>query len=236
MPEAERYDEESFDKLLSVHVLLPRGEGVEHGQVIGRKCDQDGCPIGQSNANPLMNTRVYEVEFQDGYIQEYLANTIAENKYLIYSQVDTEDNEYILLQEICDHWKDGLAVAKDDMFVQHTRGGSNAVHRRTTKGWQLLVQWKDGSTSWTPLKDLKESNPIEEVEYAVANKIANEPAFIWWAKDVLRKHNQMIAKLRSRYWKRTHKFGVLIPKSVKEALLLDDEMGQICGRRPQRRK
>ena len=63
MPEAEKYDKGSFDKLLSAHVLLPRGEGVEHGKVIGRKCDQDGCLIGHSNANPLLNTRVYEVEF-----------------------------------------------------------------------------------------------------------------------------------------------------------------------------
>ena len=116
-------------------------------------------------------------------------------------------------------------MAKVDMFVQHTKGDSNAVHRRTTKGWQLLVQWKDRSTSWTPLKDLKESNPVEVAEYAVANKIPKEPAFIWWAKDVLRKRNQMIAKVRSHYWKRTDKFGVLIPKSVKEALLLDDKTG-----------
>ena len=79
MPEAESYDKESFEKLLSAHVLLPRGEGVEHGKVLGRKCDQDGCPVGHSNANPMLNTRVYKVEFQDGYIQEYLANTIAEN-------------------------------------------------------------------------------------------------------------------------------------------------------------
>ena len=35
----------------------------------------------------------------------------------------------------------------------------------------------------------------------------------------------MIAKVRSCYWKCTHKFGILISKSVKEALLLDDEMG-----------
>ena len=35
----------------------------------------------------------------------------------------------------------------------------------------------------------------------------------------------MIAKVRSCYWKRTHNFGVLIPKSVKEALLLDDKTG-----------
>ena len=97
---------------------------------------------------------------------------------MVYSQVDTEGNEFILLQEICNHQMDGLAVSKDDMFAQHTRGGSNAVHRRAMKGWQLLVQWKDGSTSWTRLKDWKESNPVDVAEYAVANKIADEPAFI----------------------------------------------------------
>ena len=38
-------------------------------------------------------------------------------RIVVYSQVDTDGNKYILLQEICDHQKDGLAVAKDDMFV-----------------------------------------------------------------------------------------------------------------------
>ena len=35
----------------------------------------------------------------------------------------------------------------------------------------------------------------------------------------------MIAKVRSNYWKCTYKFNILIPKSVKEALLLDDKTG-----------
>ena len=63
---------------------MPRGEVLDYGTAIGRKCDQDGCPVGHSNANPLLNTRVYKVEFQDGYIQEYLANTIAENIWFIH--------------------------------------------------------------------------------------------------------------------------------------------------------
>jgi hypothetical protein len=45
---------------------------------------------------------------------------------------------------------------------------------------------KDGISSWIPLKDLKESNPVEAAEYAVANKIAGEPAFAWWICTVLR--------------------------------------------------
>ena len=57
----------------------------------------------------------------------------------------------------------------------------------------------DGSTSWVPLKDLKESNPVETAEYAVANFIHEEPAFAWWVKDVLRKRDRILAKVKSRY-------------------------------------
>jgi hypothetical protein len=39
--------------------------------------------------------------------------------------------------------------------------------------------------SWVKLKDLKASNPIELAEYAVANRIAEEPAFKWWVFDRL---------------------------------------------------
>ena len=62
--------------------------------------------------------KAYKVKFQDGYIQEYPASIIAEN---ILEQVDTEGNEYILLQFICDHQKDGSAIAKHDMIVERTK-------------------------------------------------------------------------------------------------------------------
>ena len=32
MPEAENCDKESFDKIPPAHMLLPRGEGLEHGR------------------------------------------------------------------------------------------------------------------------------------------------------------------------------------------------------------
>ena len=41
----------------------------------------------------------------------------------------------------------------------------------TTKGWKLLVQWRYGTQDWIPLKDLKESYPVETVEYSDANKL-----------------------------------------------------------------
>ena len=54
-------------------------------------------------------------------------------------------------------------------------------------------------------------------------KIAMEPAFAWWVPYTLKKRNRIISKIKSKYWLRTHKFGIWIPKSVKEAKRLDQE-------------
>ncbi len=68
------------------------------------------------------------------------------------------------------------------------------------------VIWKDISMSWVKLKDLKASNPVELAEYAVANQIAEEPAFKWWVSNTLRKQNHIISKGEKKYWWTMHKF------------------------------
>jgi hypothetical protein len=220
MPEADDYTPEAFDEYLMAEVLLPNMGTIAKAKVTGRKRDVDGNPIGKRHSNPMLDTREYEVEFPDGATDVFTANIIAEN---LYAQVDDEGNSYSILSEIVDHKKDGSAVSKDDAFVT-TKAGAQR-RRRTTKGWKLLITWKDGSSSWVPLKDIKESNPVQVAEYAVANKILEEPAFAWWARHVLRKRDRIIRKVKSRYWDRTHKYGVLLPKSVAEALRIDKETG-----------
>ena len=49
-----------------------------------------------------------------------------------------------------------------------------------------------GSTSWVPLKDLKEGNPIKLAEYAEANLLLREPAFAWWAPGALCQRRRII--------------------------------------------
>ena len=66
---------------------------------------------------------------------------------------------------------------------------------------------------------------MQTAEYAVAAKIAMEPAFAWWVPYTLKKWNRIISKVKSKYWLRTHKFGIQIPKSVEEAKRLDQENG-----------
>lgn len=75
------------------------------------------------------------------------------------------------------------------------------------------------------LKHVKDSNPIELAEYAVANRIQEEPAFKWWVSETLRVRNRIIGKVKSRYWKTSHKYGVRLPHSVQEALQIDKETG-----------
>ena len=87
------------------------------------------------------------------------------------------------------------------------------------------MQWTDGSTDEIPLKDLKLSNLVELAEYAVSRRIDKEPAFAWWVRYTLCKRDRIIKEVKSRYWKRTHKYGVELPESVKEALEIDKRTG-----------
>ena len=57
--------------------------------------------------------------------------------------------------------------------------------------------------------------------YAVANPIAEEPAFNWWVSHVIRKRNRIISKVKPEYWRTTHKFGIWLPHSIEEALEID---------------
>jgi hypothetical protein len=204
-----------------MELAVPRdGDGPEFARVTKRLRDKDGLPIGKANNNPILDTRMHEVEYPDGHKASLAANAIAEN---MFAQVDDEGNRRVLFDAITDHRTDGSEIKQQDAFV-HTRSGTQR-RKETTRGWEILVQWKDGSTTWIALKDMKNSYPVQLAEYATQRRIAGEPAFAWWIHHVLNKRNRIISKLKAKYWVRTHKFGVKIPKSVEEAKRFDEENG-----------
>jgi hypothetical protein len=127
------------------------------------------------------------------------------------------------MQILSDHKKDDTATDIVNGTVPTSSG--NVKPRITTQGWQLLMFWKDKLTSWVKLKDLKAFNPIELAEYAVANRIAEEPAFKLWVSNTLRKRNCIISKVKKKYWQTMHKFGCKLPHSVEEALEIDRQTG-----------
>ena len=44
----------------------------------------------------------------------------------------------------------------------------------------MLVEWNNKTTTWMDLKEMKEASPTKLAKYAVANRIDDEPAFVWW--------------------------------------------------------
>ena len=60
----ESISKENGDKYLRLKVLLPNGNRILEGTVRSRKRTLDGEYLqGKSNSNPLLDTRVYNVEF-----------------------------------------------------------------------------------------------------------------------------------------------------------------------------
>ena len=124
----------------------------------------------------------------------------------MYSQCDPDLNQYILLDDMIDFRKtnSALSIEYQNIVVK----GRESM-RRSTVGWQVFCQWKDVSTSWENLSDLKESHPVNAAEYTHRQVILHELAFKWWAPPVLKKRDQIIYLVREsnpRYPKKNQKF------------------------------
>jgi hypothetical protein len=209
------------EQLLMMELALPRhGEDPQLARVKRRKTDHNGAAIGIAHTNPILDTRVFEVEFLDGETAAMTANGIAEN---LFAQVDQDGHRLLLMDEIIDHRRGQDAVSKDDAFLTTSSGQQR--RKPTTTGWDLRIKWKDGAETWTPLKDMKESYMVQTAEYAVQNQLHEEPAFAWWVPAVIKKRKTILSKVKSKYWQKTHKYGIEVPKNIKQAKELDTKNG-----------
>jgi hypothetical protein len=96
----------------------------------------------------LLDSRVYEVTFSNGHIREYRTNVIVEN---IFATVDDDGYETKIFKDILDHRSNPNTVLNEDESWVISQNG-NRVPKHTTIGWDLCVEWRDGSTDWIPLK------------------------------------------------------------------------------------
>ena len=211
-PEMAEADDLDLNSYLSAKVMIPKdGVSFASGKVVARARDSEGVLIGKSNPNPLFDTSVYEVKFDDGSVERYNANIIAEH---IYSQVDGEGYGMTILDEIIDHkWDDSAILGEDEGFRNGPDG--TRIPIETTKGWWLLAKLKDHTERWFKLKVLKESNPLEVAQYAVDNQLVDEPAFRWWVPHTIKKRNRILKAMQKRYFRTHQKFGIEVPKTVK---------------------
>ena len=71
------------------------------------------------------------------------------------AECDPEGRQYRIFSEISDHLKDDTAL--NVAQASFTTSAGNPVSKKTTRGWHILVEWRDDSMSWHKLADIKES-------------------------------------------------------------------------------
>ena len=73
--------------------------------------------------------------------------TIGRLRYMMFAQekVDAKGHCYLLFNETIDHKVDDTKANTQDVFIQNQSGTNHC--REITKGWEILVQWKDISST-----------------------------------------------------------------------------------------
>ena len=109
---------------------MPRGQGLVQGRVLKRARDNDNNVIGHANENPILDTRGYAVEFDDGEQAELSSNAIAQS---MYAQCDPDGNQYVIFDSIVDFRRSTTALCYAEQKFFKADGRSFMC--RTTSGW-----------------------------------------------------------------------------------------------------
>ena len=100
----------TYDCLLNAELLLRKGDSLSRGKVTKRVVGSDGQQLGTYDNNPILNTMLYEVEFDNSDIVEYAANVIVEN---MIGQADDDGFSHATLRSIDDYKQDATALPKE---------------------------------------------------------------------------------------------------------------------------
>ena len=107
--------QKDLEEYINAQFLFPNSDGVEVlCRVKGIKRNTDESLIGNYNSNPILDTRIFDVEYPDGKIDAFATNVISES---IYAQVDDQGFTISFLDDIIDHEKAKEAIDMKDGFT-----------------------------------------------------------------------------------------------------------------------
>ena len=110
----------AYDCMINAEVQMQLDDAAGGARVKRRALDPDGQTTGKYDTNSYHNSILYEVEFDDGQVCEYLAHIIAES---MLAQVNSDGFTLKLMDGIVDHKVDcALAISKADKWVYNRHG------------------------------------------------------------------------------------------------------------------
>jgi len=151
------------------------------------------------SSNPLLDDSIYRVDFNDGTSEEITANVIASE---IYDSVDYDGFKWLQLEYILDH------------FQQNEMNGIFLYNGKTGIKMLFLCEILKNHILW---RSLCMRRSIILLIYLLSAS--------WWVKYTIKKRARIVNKLNARNIKRTEKFGITVPRTVSEALHLDQLSG-----------
>jgi hypothetical protein len=88
------------DSLVGAEIFLPHGDRNEIARVMWRKRNSDGLYIGRAHRNPMLDSRVFTVEFPDGDQQDLGLNIIVSTQFTNIEQIRNKRGiEAVLLSD-----------------------------------------------------------------------------------------------------------------------------------------
>ena len=119
------------------------------------------------------------------------------------------------------------------------KGAQNTTDRlQQPMGYGVRLKQNIFASGGTLARTRKASDAIMAAElamYAVKCEIDHEPAFNWWVRPVLKRRARIVASVKGRaklardqskgYNKRTSQFGIQVPRTLAEAVKLDEANG-----------
>ena len=130
---------------------------------------------------------------------------------------------YNRMLEWCDRDLD-----KDD-FYRFVRVLGHRKKPSAKGGWQVLVEWASGETTWNDLSDTFEGDPVTLAMYAQKNNLLDKDGwkrckrYVRNAKTLGRAINQV--RLKSYRNRPRYKYGHQVPRDHEEAMRIDEKNG-----------
>jgi hypothetical protein len=139
---------------------------------------------------------------------------------------------------VLDHMQDKVDAANDDISPEDkmwrftkilAHEGPLKPHMPNYMGsdYNVLVQWEDGSKTFEPLKIIAQDDHVTCAEYAINNNLMDKRGWKRLKHVVHNKHRlERLANYNKRFDNSPRfKFGIQIPRTLKEAYELDKKNG-----------
>ena len=136
------------------------GDRPEFSRVKKISKDTNRRSIDVTNDNPILDSRMYEVEYCNGYVAAMEANVIADN---LFTKVYQEGNIFVLIKSIIDTRTEGTQILQKNAFIvtksgtkrrkielkdgKYASNGRMAVpHEKNLKISRIRIHYKSQST------------------------------------------------------------------------------------------